>query len=358
MKTDTIAQALRLCKSSLLSIDFVPILTHFCFLDDVVYAYNDISAVVVQLPTGLMAGIKGETLLGVLPTLGEEVEIAAGKEGVINLTSGKIKLKLAAMPHTAFLFEPPAEEPCVILNASKAVLRGLARVVTTVGQNAMHREFTGVTVERDKDNSINVYSTDDIRLSRLVLNEDDVVIENRKRTRWLIPAQTVRQLIEVCTALGDTEGDRLINLGEDWLIFEGPGVSVYSKLMPETPPDYKGMVAQVMPPDDAWQKLPEAAVVAFKRAEVLTSKETQPKLLAKSVGKVLRLEVEGDNALGSFTEDVSLQKANDMGAYLSVDPGKAREAAEATADLFALVPRCLGFKSGSYCCLVAPLKSE
>lgn len=361
MKTTDLSYALKLCKSSLLSIDFVPILTHFCFTGDTVFSYNDISAVVVPLETGLTLGIKGETLLGVLSTLGAEVELVGNKDNTsIKLVSGKAKVDLATMPPEAFLFEAPSEEPVLHVLCNAEVLKGLARCVATVGANALHREFTGVTFVLAQDGGVDVYSTDDTRLSHFHIDAEFVNTETTPsgKGQWLLPAQTVRQLIDVNNATKDEQGAEtpVLSLCENWLVFEASGATVISKLMPEAPPDYAAMLGHVAPPSSAWQPLPVALTVAFRRAEVLNYKEAYPRLSLVSKGTSLKLEVEKGTAQGSFTEDFKLPKSSGD-VSMQVDPGKAREASE-VASSFALHERCLGFQDASgYRCLVAPLKS-
>lgn len=361
MKTATLAQALKLAKSSLLSIDFVPILTHFCFFDDVLFTYNDISAVVVDMQTGLSLGVKGDTLLGVLPTLGAEVELLSNTDGnALELKSGKARVELATMPADAFLFEPPDDPALLLINCTQEVIKGFARCVATVGLNAMHREFTGVTFLYNEKQGVDIYSTDDTRLSHFAIDGDDVQVQKAKvGQQWLIPAQSVRQLVEVFNARdltdGKDAGPEVLALCTNWAIFTAPGVTVYSKLMPETPPDYRGMMAQVLPPAAAWQPMPAGLVIAFKRAEVLTGKETQPRLSVRVKDKALNLEVEKGTAAGNFTEAFLLAKPVSK-VDLVVDPGKSREAAEVATSI-ALHERCLGFQVDSYRCLVAPLKT-
>jgi hypothetical protein len=198
-------------------------------------------------------------------------------------------------------------------------------------------------------------------LSHFVIDAEfvDAAGGPKKGQQWLIPAQTVRQLIEVFNATKDEQGAEtpVLSLCENWLIFAATGATLISKLMPEAPPDYASMLKSVAPPATAWQPLPVALTVAFRRAEVLNYKEAYPRLSLAAKGTALKLEVEKGTAQGSFTEDFKLPK--DSGEInMQVDPGKSREASE-VATSFALHERCLGFQDASgYRCLVAPLKSE
>lgn len=102
METKSLLSALQLCKGAIEAAAVYPIFGHFCFFDDVVYAYNDIVAVMVPLESGLTTALRADVLLGVLPTLAGEMTLTQGKDKVI-LKSGKVKVELAALPSSSFL---------------------------------------------------------------------------------------------------------------------------------------------------------------------------------------------------------------------------------------------------------------
>lgn len=356
MKTSDLSNALKLCKSSLTTLDIVPVLTHFCFIGDMVYAYNDVSAVVVPLETGVVAAIRGDTLLGVLSTLGAELEMTGNEDSTsVNIKSGKVNIDLSALGNDNFLFEPPEEESEIDIVLDDHFLWGLSKCLSTVGLNALKREFTGVTLSLDKKGRLTVYSTDDVRLSRF---SSSTVYQTGDDQEWLLPVSACRQIIEVWGAVKDKLADDeslTLCLGTKWLWVAHETVTLYSKMMPESPPDYLGMVKQIAPPKDSWFKMPSGLSESLRRAQILTAKELQPLIRFTTKASTLKVNVDKRTATGSFEEPFKL-KAPVPELVLHLDPGKMHEVSEGMDDI-AFHDRCVGVQTGTYQCFIAPINN-
>lgn len=361
MKTAEIKRALKLCKGSLQSVELVPILTHFCFDGDSVYAYNDITAVYVSLDTGLRLGVRGDTLVGVLETLGEDVKLEMVGEDALQMTSSKAKIKVAGLPASTFLLEIPDEPVLLQLDVNDALMRGIELCRATVGLNSLQREYTGVAFLME-EGTLNVYATDDTRLSRFTVDADRILeCKAKKPPRFLVPAASCKQFLDVWNDIKeDVEGkpDKgvVLYFSKNWCWMGIERATVFSKLMPESPPDYPSMFEQVFPTDRKWAALPDGLVDAFKRAEVLTSRETMPLMHMTVEGKQLTVSVDKGTSLGHFTDSFVTGAGGGEKLKLTTSPSKVREAAEG-ASKFMLSERCLAFKSGEYLCLVSPYSS-
>ena len=351
MKTANIKRALRLCRGSLMSTDLVPVLTHFCFAGTTVHAFNDITAVVADIKTGLNLGLRGDTLLGIIDTLGQDMELIANKDSV-TLTSGKTKTVLAAMPAKEFLFEVPEQKELLRIKLTEALAYGMRMCRSTVGSSALQREFTGVAVLEEKD-SICLYSTDDIRLSRYWVQPSSVEKKGKAECRFLIPESSVAQLLEVWDARHEKEEekyDAYLSFSKDWMWMKLKGATFYSKLMPESPPDYQDMYAKVLP-KTPWKDIPEGFEASVTRAEILTAQEMQPTLTMKVQSNKLTCSVKGA-ALGEFDEDINFNSGAAFTLLLS--PGKIKPLV-ASCEKMIFSINCAAFKKGNFVCLVSPL---
>lgn len=360
MKTSDIRRAIRLCKGSLMSMDLVPILTHFCFDGDSVYAFNDITAVVATLETGVSVGVRGEVLLGVLDTLGENVTLAQKKGNILTMKSGKTEVNLITLPKKDFLLSLPDEKVLVKIKVDAALIQGLSLCRATVSENALAREYTGVAVMQDAEEFC-IYSTDDTRLSRFRISSKSVTkVPSKSEHKFLIPAQSVRQILEVWnTRTEEEEGGKVegvfLEFTKNWCWMSLDGATLFSKLMPETPPDYAAMFAKVFTMEKSMtSEVPEGFVEALRRAEVLTSRDTQPAVSVEVSSKDLTVSVK-KATLGTFEDSFKVASKTDVS--LRMVPAKLREAADG-AEKMAFSDRCIAFKKGAFTCLVSPLAPE
>jgi len=343
MKTAEILAALNLCKSSLMSGDFVPILSHFCFVGDYVYSFNDISAVVVDLDTKLHCAVKGPPLLGILNTLGKEVALEQTDKGLM-IKSGKTLMYLASLPESDMVFEFPAfdEDHFDVISLTPELIDGLKLCCETVGENAMDKQYTGIAFQIRKDGTLLIYSSDNVTVSRF---ESSTVITGKTKPRTvLLPAASVRQFIDLWED-GSKEDQRL-EIYTDWVVGQFGRGAVVSKLMTEEPPDYAKVFEHVA--DVAWVALPAQFSPTLKRAEVLSEGASNAIVEFELKENLLKLSIKA--ALGSFTDEMKLKAGPAMKGKLR--PASALHAAEVGEDI-ALTKRCLGFRKGDYTCLVS-----
>jgi DNA polymerase III sliding clamp (beta) subunit (PCNA family) len=361
MKTSDLKRALRLCRGSLQSNDLIPILTHFCFDGDSVYAFNDITAVYVSLDTGIHLGVRGDTMLGVLDTLGEEVTMGMKGQSALKLKSKRADIDLTGMPKSAFVLDIPDEPVLLIVNVDAALMRNLDMCRSTAGLNAMQREFTAVAFILE-EGELAVYSTDDTRLSRYTIPAENIIDKKKGAKYFLVPAQSCRQFLDVWNDIKEevaTNPDKgaALYFTKNWCWMGIERATIFSKLMPETPPNYRGMFDQVFPQERQWAGLPDGLIDAFRRAEVLTSREPLPMLTLDVNGKNLVVTLEKGTALGTFTDSFISGAGGGKAIKLAVSPAKIREATEA-AEKFMISERCIAFVNGAYVCLVAPYSGD
>lgn len=242
MKTETILAALNLAKPALGSNDSVlPILSHFCFEDDILYAYNDIVAIIVEEKTGLECALHGDTLVGLLSATGAaEVDVRIDKAGVAQLksSSGWVKVPSLSIEGTAFTL--PDEEPLVTLALTPALLVALERCMISVSDDSLKPEFAGVTIQVQK-NRLVLYASDNKTASRY---EPEGKFLSRKAACAVLPAQACSRLLKLAAELGEQEEAPSLALGEKAAVASFPGVVLVSKLLPAKPEVFERVFEQ------------------------------------------------------------------------------------------------------------------
>lgn len=360
MKTEALLKALKICRPAVDSAGIYPIFSHFCFSHEgsCVYGFNDVCAIMTELDIGVTGGLRGDVLMGLLPTLKEEVTI--DQEGdTVTLQSGGTNLQLACLSEESFLFEMPDEEWLLELELTPAFFEGLAKCIQTVGDDAQHREFTGVVFHFNK--GLSLYSSDDVRLSKFDASVSAKFVNRAKAGAWLVPHRACSMLLEAYNAAKDAAGDGeepRLSISNDWLMFSAPSLLLYSKLMPETPPDHAATVKRITPTDTVWQAVPDDLKAALTRAEILIAKDPVAAVAMRIKKKALTVTLGngGSTKLGELDEKIDLPSAlPDL--KLNVGVVKLSQSL-AAAEEVSFSPSCIGLRSGNYTCWVSPLSEE
>jgi DNA polymerase III sliding clamp (beta) subunit (PCNA family) len=351
MKTSELISALDLCKSSLLGSDFLPILSHFCFDDTIVYAYNDVSAIIVDVDTGLECAVKGALLLGLLNTLGEEVELKVTDKGLC-LKSGKVLPYLATLPAKEFVFRIPEEEAITQVVLTEEMINGLKLCCTSVGEDAMQKEYTGVTFSFVKG-GFKIYSTNAATASRFEVSTRP----SSTPRKVLVPANSCRQITELWSNAGHEKEVRL-SIGEDWLWVTFDNAGVFTKLMTEDPPDYESAFSQME--SVKWYKMPSSFPTTIKRAQIISKPEwlqqgattiSNTNLILETDDEDRKLSARIETGLGKFNEDFKLELDKPFKGIIR--PETAAAASEVCKEI-AFSKRFMGLRTqDGYTCLIS-----
>ena len=361
MKTESLIKALKVCRGAVESAGIYPIFSHYCFADDFVYGFNDVCAIVVPFPSGISAGLRGDVLLPLLGTMGEEVTLTEQKNDSILLVSGKSKVELAALPEEAFMFQPPEEEWTFEAEAQSGFFAGLSRCTSTLGDDAQNREFTGVTVLYD-GKVLTLYSSDDVRLSKFSA-VGTITTKSKKPGKWLIPGRACTLLLDCWQNAkedgGETPSTLTLQFSNDWLRLSSDNFDFYSKLMPETPPDYLAVIKKVAPKETIWQPVPVSFTAALRRAEILVGKDSAAAVQLDMEKKTLRLELVKGRGLryGELEETVTLMTPV---PELSLMAGIVKLVASVdSVEEVSFNETCIGLRTRDelYTCWVSPMGS-
>lgn len=287
-----------------------PALSHFCFEGDSFYAYNDITAVVVGLKTGLTLGIHGETLLGVLETSrSEQVEVAI--KGRTATLSGAGRVDLPTLERSDFLFSLPDEEPILSAPLGGDIRRALEICLISVADDSLRPEFNGVTLRIGKGGTI-LFSTDNNTATRM--EPRDAKVLARKEAAVVLP----RSAADLILKLFPKEGKPVMHVGERIAVVEFGGelgVMLVTKLLGHASNTLDSIFAQHCN-GATISPLPEGLPIEIEKARVLTSRNALKECLLSASGKKLVISV--DAALGKMRTELPL--ASPMKGEVVVNP--------------------------------------
>lgn len=180
VKAGDLLSVLKKAKPALSYNDIVPVLSHFCFDRDRVFAYDDISAIEVVLDheSGMECAVPGDALFKVLSSISPDksVKISSG-DGNIKLSYGRSSLELFTLPRDSFLYDPmevTGFDTMGRLTGQKArdFISVLQSVMFSVGSNAASQFELGVNVRFAKKGPMEMLSTDGLTISKTGIAED------------------------------------------------------------------------------------------------------------------------------------------------------------------------------------------
>lgn len=316
MKTNELMPALLLAKPALGGADSLsPILSHFCFVDGLVYAYNGIAGVMIEADHNLECALHGDTLLNILEASGaEEVTVAAGDEpGLFQIDTPGGWVKIPSLDVATSTFEPPDEQPIITVPITDEFLNGIERCLISVGSDSVKPEFSGITVQV-AGGKLELFSTDNRTASRFTFSGK---IVGRKTVAVVVPEQTcglIGKLAAACGAQDDGTYGKLA-IGEKAAILTFAGATVVSKMLPAKPEVFAAVFGKHAEDTDL-STIPEEVKREITKAAVLLGKEqVKDAHLTFSKGRV---EVAATGSLGAMHTTVT--SANKTAAKVCVDP--------------------------------------
>jgi DNA polymerase III sliding clamp (beta) subunit (PCNA family) len=264
IKTASLLAALNIAKSSLGSSDSVyPVLAHFCFMGDIVYAYNDQTAIIVEEDTGLNCALHGETLLGILAVAGAEEIAVKISDGAAELKLKSGWVKVPALDESQFMFVLPDEEPILTVPFTDEIATAIERCLMSVNTESVRAEFTGVSI-RINQSGITFFSSDNATATRYVPEGKFV---SRKVLAAVIPQAACEQMLKL------RKGDAKLKIGEKFGVFESDGVTLLTKLAPANISIFESVFATHTDKHEFW-KLPEEMAREIAKANVLLGRES------------------------------------------------------------------------------------
>lgn len=285
--------ALKLAQPCLLSVDFIPILSHYCFDEGLVYAYDDVSAVVVSCDTGLKCALRGDTLLGLVGLAGETVELKQGKDKVTLFSGPGSQAELPCLSPKDFLFQYPNQEPHTQFTLSEDIIKGFTLCGACVGKDPRKPEFTGVTLKLGKDTTF--YASDN---TSIVVYQPGKPI-GKQSTTVIIPKSVCDQILATTTALESKLEEVSVAITDEFIIVQYekavPNVTIVGKLLLAKPAKFDKII-ESCETDNPEFTIPEGFANAVAKVVLVIAKELQQDCVITTSKR--RISVQGEGSLG------------------------------------------------------------
>ena len=348
METAALKRLLSFAKPSLGAMDGVlPILSHFCFDDGVVYAYNDILATVVFDDHGISAcGLHGGTLLDILDVAGvDNINISGGKDKVcINVGSGKVDIP--SLSSESFVFEMPDVEFEHEINITADLCKGMELCLGSIAQDSIKEEFNGVTFDIEKG-EITLYSSNNRTASRYVV--DGKV--KKLTTAFVLPTPAAEQVLRLRQQLPNATISLGIAASTSVVTFDSgendPMVVMISKLTEAKAPFRKIFSANASDVE-SFDNPPQLSLELKKASVVLGKEVIKDCILEFAKGKI---KISAKGQLGQMETSIPCASKTASGAA-NIEP-QAIVRALTVSDQMTLGAGSLVFTKGSYTYVVA-----
>lgn len=305
MKSSQLLSALKIAQPSLgTAEDVLPVLSHFCFMGDALYAYDDTTATIVELQTGLSCALHGDTLIGLLEasTSVDDVQIEQSDAGA-KLDVGTGWVKVPMLHEKDFVFALPDDQPIFSLPFTDDAAKAFEACLLSVGKDALKPEFMGVTVAV-VDGVLVFYSSNNASASRY--QPEKKTITRTKSFAAVIPEEGCSKLLKLRSSLGRDESVK-VAIGTRGAVgtFAGtPSVTLFTKVMPAKPELFSGVFTKHV--DSAEQfDMPPGLANEVKKAAILLARESVKELVITFAGAKITLSATG--TLGTMRTSLDVQ---------------------------------------------------
>lgn len=245
----------------------LPALSHFCFEDDTLLAYNDVVAVIVGFKTGLTLGLHGSTLLGLLgSTRAEDIDLKV--KGSVATIVGAGRTELPVLDKADFVFTLPEHEPILSVPLSQEIRDAIEVCLISVAEDSLRPEYNGVTLRIGKSGTV-LFSTDNNTATRY--EPTAAKVPARKDAALVLPKVAADMILK----LFQKDGKPKLTVSDKIAIVEfggDPEVTLVTKLLGTPSMKLDEIFKQHVGSDVC--DLPEGLGQEIEKAIVLTSRES------------------------------------------------------------------------------------
>jgi DNA polymerase III sliding clamp (beta) subunit (PCNA family) len=289
MEKDPLVRSLKLAAPALASADFVPILTHVCFDDSELFAYDGRNAIIVHHETGLKGAVRGGVLLSILNTMPQEIEFEAGKEKIV-VKSGRHKAELPILPRDQFAFSGPPDdfEGTAEFSMTEGFVDGLTLAAAWCNIDTSRPEVSGVTLKADRN--LWLYSTDNATMTRVCT---DAKGSGRQGPQIILSKATADILVKLWKDL--EAPDNVVTFTDTVLCasFDAdPAVTLVAQLIPASPANYEGVLA-AQQKGARYVSTPTGLGALLERVMTVTAKDPVPEMLVTTDGDKMTVKAKG-----------------------------------------------------------------
>ncbi len=350
MERNALVDTLEIVKPALSKEELLPILTHFCFTGDEVFAYNDIIAIKSVFQTNFSGALSGEILLNLLKiSKGEELLIRQMND-VVQFTvrdeSGRTNsFKQPLLDKDEFLCEFPDENelPKQYIEIDEEFIAGIKKCLRSVSsQFSMKSNISGVTLDSSK--SITLYSTDVVSISRVHLSTP--LSKNQSPILRVLPKAFCDALLHLWSKKSPNNVPK-VYFGDSFLLADFGEHSVLSKVLNTKPKHFKKDYTDIIEDDmGEYYEIPEYFTQAIAKARILLKRTGKTILRCENN----ELSLETDAMYGSSSDSCQVNKQEDI-EYM-VDPDIIGLCLKDVTHMY-VTDRAIIFNGGDYTYYVA-----
>lgn len=319
MNTEDLAAAIQICTPAVVTSNYIPILSHFCFSKDSMYAYDDVSAIIVGLDSGLSGALRAGPLSQLVGLCNSpNVKFKPNGEGVL-MTYGRSKFNLPMLSHKEFVYQEPDEDWSLKLDLTPDLRTGLEMCAQSVSRDPLlHKEWTAVTVSSGPEGTV-LYALDGISLVRYSSD----VKGGKKLRSFMLPQSVCTQIGDLCKRLLPNIDDKAtLHVGKNHvqLTFKSakPEVRLVGKLLPEEVPDHEAVIQAIKLASKPFP-IPKGFHGAVAKVDAVVGSDATPGCLVEVDGT--QMVVSGEGTLGTAETVLELSKPVKK-ARVSLDPDR------------------------------------
>lgn len=259
-------ESLKLVEPALARDPPTPVLSHLCFEDGTVTAFDDMVA--LRAPCGCLdihGAVPGEKMISLLSMSRVKEMTAEVADDTLQLKLGRTRINLTMLPPTDFLFrEPECTGPDLVLK--EAIIRVLKLASRSVDKEASSGSRFGITMVFGKK-KMTVYASDSFTIFRAVLDHTSPKLAG---TSLILPERFYKQLLNL------DANTRLVITDHDDLKGVAKGVDLFGKRLhgadqAQFESVFTDFRVDKMHKDD----VPESLARSLRRALVVTKENTE-----------------------------------------------------------------------------------
>lgn len=252
MDIKKLKRALSLASGSLHTSELVPVLSHFCFENNRVYAYNDKCATTVSLDHDMHLAVKGDVLVKLLDGSSDDARLTVldGDQGIRFVDGRRSYIDLPTLDSDFFIYEKPQEKYRTVFTVTEEFMEGMLYARANISKTNMLPKMEGLSFTYEPSSSlVLIYSTDDIAITKVSVQDVDMASEVVGRGFFIIPQASILQMIEVYKELREYKSLCELSVGNSHAIFkmtaDDMDVEVLTKLIPEEPIDFEQTIGHI-----------------------------------------------------------------------------------------------------------------
>lgn len=336
-------KTLNILRPALATQNYIPAWMHVRFAGAWATAYNDISAIAVRCEEGL-GGLElclpGDLLIRALGSFkGEALAVTESKDGGVQLTSGRAKMKLPSLPLDAFAFDFPGVSKIDPIAVDERILKGIELCLGGVGKDSTHPAQLGVTLEAENGVAV-LYSTDNYTISRYRTASK---VELPGDAPIIIPTFFAEQLLAVAKAFPAVDEIDLYVVPGGLVATFGTVARLFTKTLVDLEPlDFPTVLERLVKLKTITSlvdTIPDAFEGALERALLVLTNEVDKVTKCSAAGTVVKLRT--SSSLGDSDDTLPFEPAAEqLDEPVKIDPALVLRGSKGCAKM-AFLPRAL-----------------